>query len=319
MRITSQTILLALSLGLGACDSADPAGDESSTGAATSTSTADSPGTTGADSEPDHGCPACEDASTSTSTSTGDAATGDESSSTSDDATTCEASTSSDVGSSSSSSSTGEPAPDPFCGDGQVDADEQCDNGAENNGPGQLCNVDCGLNVCGDGDVSPDEACDDGNQIGGDGCSQLCTRYDQPGIATDLPASELVGWQPCWASTYGTASPVSDLLAACTLPNILIACRPVGSETLTSAAHGYLANLQANDFVAENGANWAWSPAKLKVISVAPKFPSGCAAGPGLCWRVSDTQKFTGGYCGTTEITGLNSNQWERVAYHAAN
>lgn len=54
------------------------------------------------------------------------------------------------------------PGPDPFCGDGNVDKGEDCDDGVENNGLDQSCLPDCNLNVCGDGNVGPEEACDDG-------------------------------------------------------------------------------------------------------------------------------------------------------------
>jgi len=50
----------------------------------------------------------------------------------------------------------------PFCGDGNVDAGEECDDGLENNGLDQGCLPDCNLNVCGDSNIGPDEFCDDG-------------------------------------------------------------------------------------------------------------------------------------------------------------
>ena len=50
----------------------------------------------------------------------------------------------------------------PFCGDGNVDPGEECDDGLDNNGLDQGCLPDCNLNVCGDGNLGPDEFCDDG-------------------------------------------------------------------------------------------------------------------------------------------------------------
>jgi len=96
------------------------------------------------------------------------------------------------------------------CGDGELDAGEQCDDGNVINGDG--CNVDCtkpdgcndvcissigcddGLGCfsgvcrntscsgeidctcisCGDGNLDPGEQCDDGNNTNGDGCSASC-------------------------------------------------------------------------------------------------------------------------------------------------
>ncbi|MFH2007106.1 MAG: DUF4215 domain-containing protein [bacterium] len=79
----------------------------------------------------------------------------------------------------------------PTCGNGVLDAGEQCDgillNGAQCNTVGGyiggtlLCLPSCSFDLsgcipisCGDGIVSPGEACDDGNQVGGDGCNILC-------------------------------------------------------------------------------------------------------------------------------------------------
>lgn len=47
------------------------------------------------------------------------------------------------------------------CGDGNIDATEECDDGA-NNDPGKSCNASCKHNVCGDGDPGPGEGCDKG-------------------------------------------------------------------------------------------------------------------------------------------------------------
>ena len=62
---------------------------------------------------------------------------------------------------------------DPECGNGVVEADEQCDDG-RHNGPGQYCNASCEDNICGDGDPGPNEACDDGNGIDDDSCTNQC-------------------------------------------------------------------------------------------------------------------------------------------------
>lgn len=93
------------------------------------------------------------------------------------------------------------------CGDGILQAPEQCDDG--NNVSGDGCSATCTIEdgdtttggsgpgddtigddstggdstgtssggetaVCGDGNIDPGEACDDGNPVGGDGCSEYC-------------------------------------------------------------------------------------------------------------------------------------------------
>jgi cysteine-rich repeat protein len=70
---------------------------------------------------------------------------------------------------------TGAPPPaEPICGDGVVDADEACDDGAAN-GPAGDCTQACEVPSCGDGFVHPSEACDDGNAANDDACLADCT------------------------------------------------------------------------------------------------------------------------------------------------
>lgn len=59
------------------------------------------------------------------------------------------------------------------CGNGIVEATEECDLG-ENNGQGDYCTSECAFNVCGDGYAGPGEACDDGNTNDGDQCTSSC-------------------------------------------------------------------------------------------------------------------------------------------------
>jgi len=69
---------------------------------------------------------------------------------------------------------------EPRCGDGVVDSDEECDDGNQTDGDG--CAADCTVEpgVCGNGVVDDGEECDDGNQTDGDGCSGDCTI--EPGV-----------------------------------------------------------------------------------------------------------------------------------------
>lgn len=61
----------------------------------------------------------------------------------------------------------------PVCGDGLVEAPEECDLG-ELNGTGMYCTGECTNNVCGDGYVGPGESCDDGNPVDDDLCTTAC-------------------------------------------------------------------------------------------------------------------------------------------------
>jgi cysteine-rich repeat protein len=68
---------------------------------------------------------------------------------------------------------TPDPVP-PRCGDGVVDPDEACDDGAANGDAADQCRATCNLPACGDAVVDTDEVCDDGALRGGDGCDGSC-------------------------------------------------------------------------------------------------------------------------------------------------
>jgi hypothetical protein len=73
----------------------------------------------------------------------------------------------------------------PFCGDGVVDDDEQCDEG-DGNGrdePG-ACRADCTLPECGDGVLDPGELCDDG-PLNSDTEPDACRTSCQPAVCGD--------------------------------------------------------------------------------------------------------------------------------------
>ena len=74
----------------------------------------------------------------------------------------------------------------PSCGDGTVDAGEQCDDGNIADGDG--CSSTCQHEeeppppppACGNGLLEAGEQCDDGNIASGDGCSAMCTTEMMP-------------------------------------------------------------------------------------------------------------------------------------------
>ena len=61
----------------------------------------------------------------------------------------------------------------PMCGNGDVEGDEECDDGNWEND--DACLMDCTLAHCGDGFLQDGvESCDDGNYIDDDGCPTTC-------------------------------------------------------------------------------------------------------------------------------------------------
>ena len=117
--------------------------------------------------------------------------------------------------------STGEPcgAISKTCGNGTLEALEECDDG--NNTAGDGCSASCRVETdwacptpgsacvskvaCGDGRIGGKEACDDHNTNDGDGCSADCTKVE-PGWACTTPGVRcqpkcgdklLTGWEEC--------------------------------------------------------------------------------------------------------------------------
>ena len=70
-------------------------------------------------------------------------------------------------------------APAGDCGNGVLEAGEQCDDG--NTVAGDGCSPNCRLEVCGNHILDPGEQCDDGNTVSGDGCSATCQREPRCG------------------------------------------------------------------------------------------------------------------------------------------
>jgi cysteine-rich repeat protein len=89
-------------------------------------------------------------------------------------------------GGSSGKGGSGGGDPNTICGDGVVDADEECDDSSDSSGDG--CSSSCAVEdgwtcsgepsecvACGNETVEGEEECDDGNTDNGDGCSSMCT------------------------------------------------------------------------------------------------------------------------------------------------
>ena len=61
------------------------------------------------------------------------------------------------------------------CGDGVLDAGEECDDGeANSDSEVDACRTSCVSAHCGDGVVDSSESCDDGDASAMDGCSSSC-------------------------------------------------------------------------------------------------------------------------------------------------
>ncbi len=101
----------------------------------------------------------------------------------------------------------------PYCGDGIVDSDEECDDGNRVNDDG--CSNNCLLPQCGDGVVNGDEACDDANDDDLDACRNDCTEpFCGDGIVS-LFETEVVFDAPIVTNPYGATGHVCDDGSSC--------------------------------------------------------------------------------------------------------
>ena len=102
------------------------------------------------------------------------------------------------------------PAGGATCGNGQVGAGEECDEGGGNSdAPDATCRTDCTLSRCGDGIVDSGllfEECDDGNLVDGDGCDSTCTVEV---TCTPLPVGECPP-MPHWGTFDSDADGIND-------------------------------------------------------------------------------------------------------------
>jgi cysteine-rich repeat protein len=188
--------------------------------------------------------------------------------------------------------------------------------------------------ACGDGAVDDGEECDDANLESGDGCDANCSfeRWEHAGVAANVPVADLHKWEPCWSDTYEAGDLVSSLLDACTGDHVLLACRPLGSDTLTLAAHAPRddvffepqVNYDANERHNANAVGWYYSP-YYGVIGFAPMGNKANCALDGqseqMCWGVGGNMPLAfvaGRRCGSEEIiSGIEGQGWERLAFQA--
>jgi cysteine-rich repeat protein len=101
------------------------------------------------------------------------------------------------------------------CGDGVVEAPEECDDGNLIDGDG--CSSTCQIEgVCGDGVVDPGEQCDDDNLVDGDGCSSTCRLEFVGGIVDLLVGGADPPARPGEASASSWGREYMTLIAAVT-------------------------------------------------------------------------------------------------------
>lgn len=113
------------------------------------------------------------------------------------------------------------------CGNGILDPSEQCDNGMQNGTAGNTCSLTCMILFCGDGsvDTGNGEQCDDGNNVSNDGCSATC---ELEGVHFAASASSSSSEAASASSTASASlSVTSSASASSSVPRRIIPAIPV--------------------------------------------------------------------------------------------
>ncbi len=152
--------------------------------------------------------------------------------------------------------------------------------------------------------------------------------YTFSGIATDVPEDSLSGWTQCYSATYADEAHPEDMVAACTGSKIMLACRPVGDDTLTVAAYAdrdevfFDTGDRNNDVHEANGVDWYFSYSYSMGFAPVGEGVMRSSADVQdrssplrLSWHTNDHYA-NGWRCGSNVWLNHNAN-WEKVVYQA--
>ena len=132
----------------------------------------------------------------------------------------------------------------------------------------------------------------------------------------NIAAASLTGWTRCYNNTYAdAATDVTQLLARCNKPKLLMACGPAASTTYTLLAMAprtdvlFECGSTTNCTKQSNGVGWyfnnSWSwgfaPAGEPVNRNSCDYNAGAQTVPGLrlCWHTSGNKMSSGYRCGS--------------------
>jgi hypothetical protein len=158
------------------------------------------------------------------------------------------------------------------------------------------------------------------------------TDYRPVGPQTNVMGLQVAlgGWTVCYTDLYSAGTGVlTSILAACNKANLMLACRPVGTNTYSVLAQAPRADVtfvtpsDTTTVHVANGTAWyfntsrSWGFAKGSDAVFKNSCDTSVAsnAEQRLCWHTTSGNVTTGWRCGATE--GLNgSAAWERVVLH---
>jgi len=157
------------------------------------------------------------------------------------------------------------------------------------------------------------------------------TDYRPVGPQTNVMALQVAlgGWTVCYTDLFNAGTGVlANILAACNKANLMLACRPTGTNTYSVLAQAPRADVTFNTTTdpttvhVANGTAWYFSTSKswgfAKGGDAVNK--NSCDTGVAtdaeqrLCWHTNATNIVSGHRCGITEF--INNATYERVILH---
>jgi len=166
--------------------------------------------------------------------------------------------------------------------------------------------------------------------------------YWRSGVQTDLPVASLAGWTQCFSDTYkDDGTPLASIFSACAGAKLVMACRPVGSDTLTVAAMGARSDVlfetgyadastthEANGvaWYFDDNYSWGFANAGDTVQKTACDMEQSSDPEHRLCWHTglgAPGELRFGWRCGSTVwLNGFpapyaDATTWERIIFTA--
>jgi cysteine-rich repeat protein len=201
--------------------------------------------------------------------------------------------------------------------------------------PTELCVPAFANPFCGNGVIEPEEQCD-----GGPCCTASCTfapnsscLYRFSGVKTNVPMDALTGWTPCLSTEYDATFSIAGLMASCSQPNLMVACRTGGGDLLVAAQASrsdvFFDTGTSNTPHDANGVGWYFNPYfsmgfapqgdtihRVNCDTVDSHIEGGVDGDKRLCWKTNNADVIPGWRCGTNDFLDLNPN-YERLIFQA--
>jgi hypothetical protein len=192
-------------------------------------------------------------------------------------------------------------------------------------------NVTINVNASAQAETVESDDDDEGGDAGADAGPEPVVPETFVGPRQNFDIAELDGWTLCYQDVFGDfGASLADIEADCDGSQVMLACRELGSSTITLAAHTDRSVIFQevpngdNVGVLSNGSQWYFGPSWSWGFALGgdPLNRNSCDtestnADDRLCFHTSGNELSSGYRCGAT--IGLNASaDWERLIFTAS-